>query len=342
MKKTLAFIMAILTTFTALSFGACNGAGTSDTSTGKEQVEQSSGFEVNAGQESGISFLTTTIAESDYEAYGVSAQAESALTITATVTPEYATNIALDWSVAFADPASEWATGKTVTDFVTVSPIEDGANTAVVTNYGAFGEQIIITVTSRENGAISASCTADYAEKIDKYQYVGLTAGSYVNTENPDEEYHTFWEVGKNYGVQFSKDSTAYRISFVSSNYTVADTFTYAVEVKMNDALVSAFSAELEKIAGNFDVSVLQRYTEVTWGGFWFANFGTVAEIQKYFEAYENVLRTLGAGAEIGTVRVTATGEYSTHTEEFAILIHDLSVTVAVENVSLSDTNLTF
>lgn len=346
MKKTLAFIMAILTTFTALSFGACNGAGTSDSSTGKEQVEQSSGFEVNAGQESGISFLATTIAESDYEAYGVSAQAESALTITATVTPENATNIALDWSVAFADPASEWATGKTVTDFVIVTPTEDGALTAVVENFSAFGEQIIITVTSRENSAISASCTADYAERIMSLKGVRLAEFVYASLTSTNADDRCFWEIFEANNGVVNTNSYNFNVSFNSSVCTISDTFIYNVKVKLTDEFERAYKAALSAVGLEPDICTdsLQDPVDCTMWGAWLLNYanGSSNFIKEHSKQYLEALQTLGARAQMGVVIVTATGEYSTYTEEIPILIHEGSLAVAVENVSLSDTNLTF
>lgn len=92
--------------------------------------------------------------------------AESAYTLTATITPDDASNKAVDWSVAFVNPSSAWATGKTVTDYVTVTPTSDGALTANVECKQAFGEQIVVTVVSRDNAEATATCTVDYAAKV--------------------------------------------------------------------------------------------------------------------------------------------------------------------------------
>lgn len=102
----------------------------------------------------------------DYAANGVSVQAESAYKLTATITPADAANKAVDWTIAFKNASSIWATGKTVTDYVTVTPSSDGALTAVVENVAAFGEQIVVTVTSRDNTSATATCTADYQQRF--------------------------------------------------------------------------------------------------------------------------------------------------------------------------------
>lgn len=86
--------------------------------------------------------------------------------ITATVYPTYTTDKSVDWSVEFVNPSSTWATGKTVTDYVTVSPLSDGSTEAVITCHKAFGEQIKVIVTSRVNTSASASCFVDFEKKI--------------------------------------------------------------------------------------------------------------------------------------------------------------------------------
>ena len=92
--------------------------------------------------------------------------ASESITLSATVSPETADNKSVDWSVAFVNPSSSWASGKTVTDYVTVTPTSDGALTATVNCLKAFGEQIKITVTSRVNPEAKAECTLDYARRI--------------------------------------------------------------------------------------------------------------------------------------------------------------------------------
>lgn len=180
MKKTLAFIMAILTTFTALSFGACNGAGTSDSSTGKEQVDvpekqpesNITATIVRPDQTynfcSEIAFLGSDLAatsESGYEA--VSAE------LVATVEPIDA-NQNVNWAVSFKNASSTWANGKAVSDYVTVTPKSAGSTTATVTCKAPFGEQIVITCTSQENADIFAECTVDFVQTVES---VSLTFG---------------------------------------------------------------------------------------------------------------------------------------------------------------------
>ena len=97
---------------------------------------------------SGIELMSEKIEPKAYAENGVSAQADTAYTLTATITPDNATNKAVDWTVSFVNPAGAWASGKSVTDYVTVTPTSDGALTANVECLQAFGEQIKVSVTS--------------------------------------------------------------------------------------------------------------------------------------------------------------------------------------------------
>lgn len=124
------------------------------------------GFNVNDSFNSGVFVQSVALAESDYEEYGVMPTAESAYSVSATYNASYVSFPSVDWTVSFVNDASEWATGKTVTDYVTVSPISDGALEAVVTCLQPFGEQIQVSVTNRANTGVSASILCDYAKPI--------------------------------------------------------------------------------------------------------------------------------------------------------------------------------
>ncbi len=106
---------------------------------------------------------------------GVSTQAGTSVTLTATITPADADNKKVDWSVKYEDGSTVGAAA-----YIQVSPVSDGALTATVTNYAAFSKRIIITVTSRDNPSVSASCTCDFLAQISSVN-VSLTNGGTVN-----------------------------------------------------------------------------------------------------------------------------------------------------------------
>lgn len=131
-----------------------------------DNLSTSGTAKIEAGESTGIAFKSNKLTRAAYSAAGVPAEADTAFTLTATIQPEYATNKSVDWTIAFNNPAATWANGKTVTDFMTVTPAEDGALTATAVCKKSFAEQIKITVTSRDNAQIKAHCIVNYEEKI--------------------------------------------------------------------------------------------------------------------------------------------------------------------------------
>ncbi len=129
---------------------------------------------------SGMVFATPT---------ALSETANEGITLVATVEPSYATKTAVDWSVSFTNPESEWATGKKVTDYVTITPTEDGSLTATLECIQPFGEQIVVKVVSRENAEISDSCPLEYMRRVESVSlrvgndYVLTPGANYVDFE---------------------------------------------------------------------------------------------------------------------------------------------------------------
>lgn len=152
-KKYLKAIPAMLAVIMLVFAVACSpvkekeAPGTAKTVTGVELVDSEAQEETEAASD-GITALAAT----------------SSKTITATLLPEGATG-EVDWAVAWQNAESTWASGKAITDYVTVTPTSDGALTATVTALKAFGEKVVITVTSRSNPQAQAQCVCDYAKR---------------------------------------------------------------------------------------------------------------------------------------------------------------------------------
>ena len=150
---------------------------------GEETVN--GGAVISGSMENGVSLMSAKIATADYAANDISPLAETAYTLTASVYPEKYASAGVDWSVAFANTDSEntWGDNKTVTDYVTVTPTSDGALTATVECVAAFGEQIIVTCTSRNNAYVSATCTVDYQQIFDDSFFIDdeeVEDGAYI------------------------------------------------------------------------------------------------------------------------------------------------------------------
>ena len=166
--KILSGILAIATLGT-LAIAACN---TSETTKNEQLVlmpilpEKENGNDFVESETQtyiGMSLTVSEIALVDYVEYNVSADAIKAYTIQASYAPSYVTiETAVDWSVSFVNPSSEWATGKIATNYITVTPESDGALTAMVECIEAFGSDILITVTLRANNQIKADCLCVY------------------------------------------------------------------------------------------------------------------------------------------------------------------------------------
>ncbi len=90
-------------------------------------------------------------------------------TLTATILPATAAQ-SFDWSISFANAESDWATGKTVTDYVTLTN-EGGSNTATLTCLQGFSEQIIVKVAAVADSTKFATATIDYANRVSSFSF---------------------------------------------------------------------------------------------------------------------------------------------------------------------------
>lgn len=135
-------------------------------------------------EENGVKLMMTRISAENYAAYGVSPLAETAYTLTATITPAEATDTELIWAIGwnkederytsdewYSDGDSDYSAqaaesiGVTAANFVTMTPSED-TSSCVVSCLQAFGCPIEITVTSVDNPQAKASCSVDYRNRL--------------------------------------------------------------------------------------------------------------------------------------------------------------------------------
>ena len=134
MKRIFALILCVLMVLTCIFVTSCSpeNENTDNSSTGEDENENGGPVFVDNVPDvatlegtpmvsnvaykmarSGMVFAVPTV---------LSETANEGITLVATVEPSYATKTAVDWSVSFANPESEWATGKTVTDYVKITP----------------------------------------------------------------------------------------------------------------------------------------------------------------------------------------------------------------------------
>ena len=149
--------------------------------------------------ENAIALTSMAIPQSDYAQYGISPLAESAQIITATITPDGATNKQLVWSLAWDQEAEDSGGSKYYTDnafyydedtdgdyeaanlssigiteenFIQIQPSSDTLS-CTVTCTQPFGCPITITCTSEDNNEATADCRVDYLADIIDPRFTG-------------------------------------------------------------------------------------------------------------------------------------------------------------------------
>ena len=185
--------------------------------TEQPEEEQPSGVTDGEGNalESGTAYAMPTAMV--YSIPTAQSSASEGITITATVLPDTAINKNVTWTLSFADDQSEWATGKTVTDYVTVTASETNSREATIVCEKAFAEQILLTAASVADPTKTATCTIDYAQSI-----VGVSA----KIGNIDVVLGGQTEVTINIG-----DNATDRGGQISVEYTLSETYTIPEEV---------------------------------------------------------------------------------------------------------------
>lgn len=327
--------------------------------------EESGGAVITESNSYGVSLLSEIIATEDYEENGISPQAENAYMLTATVTPDFAIDKTVDWSIRFTDPSSAWATGKTVTDYVTVTPTSDGALTANVTCLKAFGEEICIWVTSRQNTSAKANCFVDYVKKLVDMTVIIGTSMVGLRSGSPDGT--TYLPV-HNYTYSLDKHSdlsiaevTACSVNTIGSRgkYETSVIFAPIWSVGTVDNEIAEEKVLLQVNRSNLATSgspypctindipitagVNSSVSDETLYNFTF-NLPCLRKIMDVQMDFQVELMYKWINVELPQFTIKAiltskTGEIL----EYSILVHlDISAAVAVSSVSLGGTEITF
>ncbi len=238
------------------------------------------------------------LSASEYSDYGVSPIAENAYTLTAEVLPDYASDKSLDWAVSWRYADSEWATGKTVTDYVTVTPTTDGAQSAVVACLQDFGEPINLTVTSRSNPLVCGVVEVNYYQRLKSLNYSFTLDGETVNADENNGVYKVdYTGEKKNYAVEIVPEYSAYTLTDMYSTeisgaltstfgYTAATSFT-ALEIP---AGLTGGDPELTENAVNWCNWVKRDEFDKSWG--WeYIDMNRVLMLGHNVDAYGHILK---------------------------------------------------
>lgn len=175
----IAIILVIAILFGALAWGTSGfknwDASTWFNSWGKGQQvqpgkDENGGLDVetNNAESEGVKLYATKLTSSQYAAYGISPQADSAYALAIEVLPEDAEDKSIELE-AYWLSESAWASGKSVEDYLTVNHAA-GALTATFECAQAFGEQIVIKATSTANPDATATASVHYLQRTLGYE----------------------------------------------------------------------------------------------------------------------------------------------------------------------------
>ena len=147
--------------------------------------DEGGGSVLTEGKSNGMKLAGAKLTSEEYEANGVSEQADSVYTLTATVTPANVTDPTVLWTAEWTNSASVWASGKAVTEYLSLTP---SANTLTATLVckKEFGEQAMITAKAKSNEDAAASCTVDYVKRVTS---VSITAPSKIAFSSSETSY---------------------------------------------------------------------------------------------------------------------------------------------------------
>lgn len=273
--------------------------------------------------------------EPDYES--------ETLTITATVSPDNsADNTGLDWSMAFKNPASAWATGKTLSDYMTLTPSgEDaaGSKTVSVKCLKPFGEQIVITATSQDNPEVTASCTADFAQRIEsatlKFGDLNVNLGGETNVK---------WELNPNgAGVGGATNVTMEK----SDVYTLAEEFTYTVKAESSYTEDNQFTLNGEGVSVTAPGDITESGLTFNYALFettqmmifdrtedFVFDKATVSELIPYFSNITN--------GHVLNIRLTVTGAHSVTEYTSRIMVVGYTNSSVISDIQVDTPNLVF
>ena len=329
------------------------------------EAEPKDGAVISETAEHGVSLMSAKIAPAAYAVNGVSALADTAYTLTASVEPDYAGEKTFDWSIKFEDGSSSWANGKSVTDYVTVTPSSDGADTATVECKQAFGERILVTCTSRDYTRLSATCTVDYAQRITGMD-VTLEGSRTGNVAIPE---------GEEVSIDFTYygGTSSYNVYTLTATPTYSDVYTLAEGATCKVSFLTSAGAddsrtyfdhhgssgsmgsysytrvdEIENAIGktfSFDNHMFEPYNFRHESGSFVT--GEMTKNTTYYkdlsgeELAERYL-TQDQGTVLWRVAASVEGKYGSYTREDSYLMYAWPAAGNYANLSLSDSELIF
>lgn len=304
------------------------------------------------------------------------------VTITATVEPDNeAENTGVDWTAAWKNAESVWASGKSVSDYVTLTPGgEDYAASKSVTleNLQPFAEQIVVKATARDDPGITATCTADYAQKPVNFSLsFGEVSCNFGGDTDVTLEINANAETapGGAADAQFTKSevyslsqefTVSYELtgkkfmSYTASGYGVEGWYIFGTWLPSPDFKDEYADLSGYSVADNglyFGIKYLSDNLQLHTVGGGMSNLTSrpASEhipsefVQRFTHAGESLIPegealtyTYGSDLEMLDLKVTLTGEYATYTYETTFVIAGYTNTSTLTGMDVSEPAVVF
>ncbi len=182
-KRFLKAIMALtLSALSCFSVVACQSTPT-DKPTDEAQEVFYDGFIGEVKESEGISLRMTKDIIKEPNRAPSFIPTETRYSLIAEVEGEGLFNDELVWEMNFKNPDSEWAQGKDLVEYMELG-VSDDTHSAYVVNDTAFGEPIIVRVTSVDNPAKSAVCQLDFVKRIKSVSVASCYTSANETTPN--------------------------------------------------------------------------------------------------------------------------------------------------------------
>lgn len=224
-----------------------------------EQVEEVQPDEIfsgamivdEVGGNQAIRLTSNTLLPAQYAEYGVDEQAVTAYTITAEIQPETALQM-ITYTAHFANPSSEWANGKDINDYITITQSD---MQLTVSCQQAFGEQIVIDIECAYDNSISSSVYCDYVAALYSAEIAdsSTTNSGYCLAGCTDTVF---------YDLTFGVGSIIADLAISDVNFVIKDSFKDLLE-PANNPYMNIFENSLGlQYSANFDIDKLVFYVD--------------------------------------------------------------------------------
>lgn len=256
----------------------------------------------------------------------------------ATVSPNNATVKDVDWSASFVS-SSGWASGKSVSDYVTVTPETDGSATATVACLQPFGEQVKVTVTSRSNPSAKAYCTVDFVKKIDYITVIGE-----INPVNLTLNYQTNPSM---------LNSQMFTPTVYYTDFTIDDEYEHKYYVKFSQAFLNKLKEHYPEIRFQDSLSYVSdtywsEYHETAAVAFYFDTVVSIplggmfnaGSYTGYSDTVKNILAGDPSLGYFATYKAKYTGTNTVFEYEVPVRFDVSTFNFNVAEVTLSETQI--